>query len=429
MALKPTISLRQTQKLALTPGLRQSLSVLALSSADLTALAEAEIAENPLLDWADGGARGGGGFEYALDNVAAAPSLSQHLADQIALSRAPERVRQLATYLAGNLTSEGYLADSPAQVADMLGFAPSLVDRAVTLLQTCEPVGIGALGLADCLDIQLRGLGEPDRTRRAILGNLEAFAASDWTRLQGRTGLPRAELSRLRGLLHALTPFPAENFGDRQVNYLHPDLKVTPNRTGTLNVDLVRSSLPALAINHALYQQTRSKDPDAADYLQGHITRARTLISAIEARSRTLLGIVAEIASTQQGFFLHGQGRLRPLTRTEVAARIGIHPSTVSRAIANKALDCPQGVFSLDFFFTGALRATAGDHTHSVHAVQIEIRRMIEREPADAPLSDAQITAALQDSGVDIARRTVAKYRQCLKVPSSSERRRSKKNL
>ncbi|MBZ0130339.1 MAG: RNA polymerase factor sigma-54 [Rhodobacteraceae bacterium] len=429
MALKQTLNLRQTQRLALTPGLRQSLSVLALSAVDLAALAESEIAENPLLDWAEGSRRGSGGFDYAMDKVAAAPSLSAYLAEQIALSRAPERVRQMATYLAGNLTGEGYLAESPDAVAQSLGLQISLVDAAVALLQGCDPPGIGARGLADCLDIQLRALGEPDRTRHALLQNLEAFAASDWASLQSRTGLTPSELRRLRGMLQALTPFPAESFGDRQISYLTPDLKVTPDPSGTLRVDLVTSSLPVLEINHDLYQQTAAADPAADDYLRTHLARARALIGAIAARSKTLLRIAGEIAVSQHGFFVHGHDRMRPLTRADLAARIGIHPSTVSRAIANKSLECPHGVFALDFFFTGGLPATDGPGAHSAHAVRMEIRRMIEREPPEAPLSDAQIAADLHDSGVDISRRTVAKYRQCLKVPSSNQRRRSKKHL
>lgn len=430
MALKQTANLRQTQRLALTPGLRQSLSVLALSAVDLAALAEAEIAENPLLDWAEGSPRSGGAaIDYALDNIAAAPSLSEYLAGQIALMRAPQTLRLLATYLAGNLTDEGYLAESPASVAETLGISVDLVDQAVALLQTCEPTGIGAHGLTDCLDIQLRALGEPERMRDALLGNLQAFAASDWTALQRRTGLKRGELRRLRGELQALTPFPAESFGDRQIICLTPDLKITPEPTGTLSVDLVSSNLPVLEINHDLFGKTARNDPAASDYLRPHLARARTLISAIAARSRTLLRIAGEIAKTQHGFFLHGHDHMRPLTRSEVATRIGIHPSTVSRAIANKALDCPHGVFALDFFFTRGLAATKGEAIHSAHAVRMDIRRMIEGENPDFPLSDAQIAADLNDSGVDISRRTVAKYRQCLKLPSSNERRRSKKNL
>ncbi len=427
----PTQGLRviQTQRLILTPSLRQSIGILRMSATELADHVAAELADNPLLIDENVPSSSDGAYQFALETVAHEQSLSGFLADQIATSSAPNMVRNIAAYLAADLTDAGFLTDDEPTIAAQLGVDTDLVKAAIAVLQGCEPAGIGARNLTECLDLQLRALGQPDRSRQIILANLAQFATRDWDVLAELSGLSHPALFELAGVLRSLTPRPAQSIAPPPTQTLRPDIQVLNQSDDRFTVEMVASVAPALRINESLAQSVRLSGDDARDYLREKTDRANALIRAIEARSKTVLRVAQAIVGHQFGFFLHGPDHLKPLTMKAVADSLDLHPSTVTRAIANKSLSCRQGVFALRFFFQRSLEHLSGDDNISVYAVQLEIRRLVERESADHILSDDNIMTILRESGVDIARRTVAKYRQCLNISSSVQRRKSKRFL
>ena len=430
MAMKPGLRVSQGQRLALTPGLRQSLGVLKLSSQELGVLVAEEIEQNPLLvQEFHSVSRPAADFDYAIETVAEAPSLVSHLRQQLVLTTAPEMVRQVASYLAGDLNEQGFLSEDATLLAETLSLDVAQIEQARALLQTCEPTGIGARDLRQCLDLQLISLGESPVNRALIVDNLGLFAEANWPMLRHISDLKLVEIKRLAGLLQSLNPYPATAFTGHTAPILYPDIRVTNLPEGGYSVELVNSLAPSLRVDQALFDQTKSAQPEAQDYLQDRLGRAASLIRAIEARSKTILQISKEIVMTQHRFFALGHSHLVPQTQAEIAAKLNLHPSTITRALANKALISPLGMFPLKFFFTRSLNSLISENSHSAYVIQQEIRKLTKEEPPLSPLSDAKIATILQNSGVDIARRTVAKYRQCLNIPSSVQRRRSRKVL
>ncbi len=425
MALKPGIRATQTQKLSLTPGLRQSIAILAMSAGDLADLIKTETQENPLLALDTPSQATGGDFQFAIDTVAQPQTPAELLRAQLAHMRATDEVQTLAYYLAGDLTDEGYLPDPPAEIATMLKTDVKTVRAAIDLLQRCEPTGIGARDLRECLDLQLRALGVPDRDRGFILGNLGRFAEADWTALRRISGHGAEELYRMADIPRSLNPYPAEALAPRLAPPIHPDVLVTAQPGGGFAVEITGSLAPVIIVQPDQTPPARADDPTMQGYLKDCGRRANALVRAIESRRATILRVVQEIVARQHRFFAGGPAHLRPMRRYDIAQTLGLHPSTISRTVNNKALECAYGVLPLKFFFTNSVN----DQGMSAYVVQQKIRRLVERETADQILSDAQIATLLGQSGVDIARRTVAKYRQCLKLPSSIRRRRSKRVL
>ena len=426
MPQKPGLRLSQTQRLTLTPGLRQSLSILGMSGVDLAEMLKTELAENPLLTARPRPGSVANDFDFALDTTAGQTTLGDHLARQIALESAPADIRALAIYLANDLDERGYLHDDDATIARERGLAPSTIKAAITLLQSCEPTGIAARSLSECLDLQLRELGEPPENRHLLTANLPLFAAQDWPRLTKKSGLARGELLRLSKLLHSLTPNPAAGIGRADIAYVRPDIRVTKKRDGRLVVEGIGSSQAALQIDTALLAQIASTRATA---LNAQKSRAAALIRALRHRNKTILRVANAIVEVQFRFFSTPGAALKPLTRSALAQRLDLHPSTITRAVAHKSLECEQGVFPLAIFFPSTVKFTDGRPETSSQEISQRIARMIAAESREKILSDAEISTVLRQSGVDIARRTVAKYRQCLKIPSSAQRRRSKRFL
>ncbi|NOX39562.1 MAG: RNA polymerase factor sigma-54 [Alphaproteobacteria bacterium] len=430
MSLKPGLRLSQSQRLTLTPALRQSISVLGMSNSELLDHVEAELAQNPLLLAETSRYSGASGdFDLALDTVAARKTRGENLRDQIALLAANRQTALIAGYLADDLTDEGYLCDDDAELAQTLKIDVSEITKAISLLQRCEPTGIGARNLRECLDLQLCALEQPPQIRELILDNLGLFADSDWAKLQNLSGQSRADLDILNDLLRALNPFPGEDLSPNMAEVLYPDIRITPLPEGGFSIESVNSTLPSLTVNADLMNEKSTANAEATQYFNDRISRAKILIRAIEARSKTILRVGRQIATEQHRFFADGHAHLRPLRQIDVAQSLGLHPSTVARAIANKALECRFGILPLKFFFTPGLKSLTDQQAVSAYVIQQRITRLVHAENPAQILSDAKITAHLQQSGVDIARRTVAKYRQCLKIPSSVQRRKSKKLL
>jgi len=428
MALRPEIQLRQNQRLALTPGLRQSLNILQLPAAVLADHVVAEVAENPFLEYKEPFYQGAVvDHQIALETIAATPTLSQHLVAQLGLMKAPAAEVEIAQYLAWNLTDDGFLADDPWTISEDLEQPQNLVHAAAKLLQSCDPVGIGAYGLKHSLDLQLAALKINPERRKLILNNLAALTQRDDASLARDLAVSTGEIRDCRAVLKSLTPRPAERFAASPIEVQIPDMKVTVLPGSELLVEPVDRAVPQLDLDQRLFKSTTSGGHESSETLENQYQSAQQLIRAIVSRTKTILRIGERLALDQARFFLDGPSALRPMTQVEMAANLDIHPSTLSRAIAHKSLICSHGAFPLRMFFSTAL--PQGNDEVSAFVVQQQIAGMIRGEKPPGSLSDSQIATLLGETGVDIARRTVAKYRQCLNIPSSIDRRRSKSKL
>lgn len=424
MSLRTTLSVRQRQKLALTPGLQTGLSILRLPMLDLIDAIEAEAADNPYLlhdDLRIIRPEAGSSFDPALDKMAAQPSLVTGLHQQIGAMSLPPDLRMIAEYLAGDLREDGYLETPLAEIAAELGLALALVEAGLAALQTCDPVGVGARDLAECLCLQLVDGGLALGLAQLVVAHLHLFAEANWRELARETGLSETELRRLAELIRGLTPHPVQE-AVAPGPMLFPDLVLVKDAAGGFGVTLPFSLTDQVRLNVALLQARKDQ---GQTFARDRLDRATTLLAALRFRGETLLRIGQLIATRQHRFFDLGPDHLVPMSRTALARDLGLHPSTVGRAVSAKALEVQGRLYPLSLFFSSAL---PHDGTRNIAAfvVQRHIARMISDEPANNPISDAEICAALNATGVDIARRTVAKYRGCMRIPASFARRRRK---
>lgn len=422
MALKQTLSASQSLGLALTPVMRQALQLLRLSSAELSDLMLREAAANPFLKVsAPRGLGIAGGYDAEI--AAPAPTLMEDLAAQLRMMPLAEPVRQVALYLAADIADDGYLAADALDDLRARGVDAALMDAGLAALHQCAPAGIGARDLAECLTLQLCDAGLEDAVARQTVADLPLLAAEGGAsgRLAHRWNVPQAEVARRADLVRQLRPRVIDPT-DAPPILTYADL-IVRRQTGTsFGVDLNRDDLPTVSLHHALAAQAAQDN-----FARGSMARAQEILAALHFRGKTLLSIGQYLLEHQFGFFAHGPDHLRPMTRAAVAQALGVHPSTISRAVAEKAIDCDGRIWPLSVFFSSALLAV-DDQTISGFVVQRRIGAMIGRENPLSPLSDAAIARALNAEGVDIARRTVAKYREGLRIPASSTRRQRAKS-
>lgn len=407
------------QQNTLTPTLIHSLSLLAMSSSELIREIEKEGQENPVLTIKPV-AGGGGLVDAASQHETEAPeNLRESLLRQLAMLALDDDVRLVATYLAGDLTNEGYLSSNDNDIAKELSLPVTLVRRGIRALQSCEPSGIAARSLAECLELQLVDQSVAPDTAAFVTANLALFAARKWPELSRLSQMSEHELRALSDHLVTLNPHPAERFAPLPQSIL-PDLIVRTGQ-GAPIVELSNDALPKLSLDNVLLARARH-DSEARQYLARHKQRAISLISALKYRSESLIAITGEIMRVQHRFFAGDLDFLEPLTRKEVADACNLSAATAGRLIARKYLELDGRVYPLSHFVTSKVRSLESGYISS-HFIQRRIIRFIRSENPDVPLSDAQITDQLRREGVDITRRTVAKYRGCMNIPSSFRRR------
>jgi len=415
MTLKLRAGQRQTSRLGLTPAMRQSLELLRLGAADLDAVVEREAAENPFLLRLppDGDPQVGN-----IENFAAPePGLTERLLRQLRLQSLAHDVMAAAVFLAGELREDGYLDTPLEEVAETLGIDLPTAEAALAALQSCEPPGIGARDLAECLRLQLADAGLEPALAASVVALLDQFAAPGREALAGRLGLSEPEMRRIAALVPTLRARPVEP-ESQAMQIVVPDLHVTRDASGRLEVSLHAAAVPRISLDEGALGSMRSGEIDALR------ASARSLCRAIRYRGMTLLRIGRLLIETQAPFFLAGPQSLVPMTRAAAAERLGLHPSTFGRAISAKAILFEGRHIPLSTFFGSSLGSGGG--AVSSRAVQFRIRAMVEREDRASPLADAEIVAHLRREGVDISRRTVAKYRQWMRIPSSYARRRAR---
>jgi RNA polymerase sigma-54 factor len=334
----------------------------------------------------------------------------------------------IGQYLIDMVDEAGYLTGDLETVAEKLGARRSDVELILAVLQTFDPPGVCARNLTECLAIQLKERDRYDPAMRALVEHLDLLAKRDLAGLRRLCGVNDEDLADMIAEIRTLNPKPGLAFGSTMVQPIVPDVLVRAAPDGTWQVELNSDTLPKVLINQRYYTQvskTSRNDKEKA-YIADCLQTATWLVRALDQRAKTILKVSSEIVRQQDGFFARGVQYLRPLNLKTVADAIGMHESTVSRVTANKYMATSRGIFELKYFFTSAIAAADGGEAHSAEAVRHRIRQLIEAENAEEVLSDDTIVEKLRDAGIDIARRTVAKYREAMRIPSSVQRRREK---
>ena len=481
MALGPRLDLRQSQSLVMTPQLQQAIRLLALSNLELETFIGEALEANPLLELGEVSrddaapaaleampsepASDGGEGEAALDIAAEAldrdrdtgdgdsggdwsashaggpaedgpsiderggdgPTLAEHLHAQVGAVAGDAREEFIARALIDQLDEAGYLTATLAEVAGALQVPLAEVERALKVVQSLDPTGVGARSLAECLALQAREADRYDPCMARLIDNLELVARGDVARLKRLCEVDDEDFADMLAELRAYDPRPGRRFGGGGEAAVVPDILLHPAGSGW-DIALNEATLPRLIVNRTYYLELRQGGGKAAQaWLKEQLNEANWLLKALDQRAKTILRVAAEIVKRQDGFFRRGVSELRPLTLRSVAEAIDLHESTVSRVTSNKYLSCPRGTFELKYFFTSGVATSDGDGSASAEAVKEAIRKLIEAEGPKDILSDDTLVDLLKDKGFDLARRTVAKYREAMGIGSSVQRRRQKK--
>ena len=372
---------------------------------------------------------GGASEDYNLEAfVADEISLTTSLEEQMHLALGDDADKMIGGHLVNSLDETGYLYVDLAETAEQLGVEVERVERVLTVLQSFEPAGVFARNLAECLKLQLIDKNRFDPAMEALIDNIELLAKRDFSALKKVCGVDEEDLIEMIAEIRALDPKPGGAFGTSLVQPVVPDVFVRPANDGTWTVELNSDTLPKVLVNQTYYAKVikTARDETEKEYLTDSLQTANWLAKSLDQRAKTILKVSTEIVRQQDGFLTYGIEHLRPLNLKTIADAISMHESTVSRVTSNKYMATPRGVYELKYFFSSAISATVGGDAHSAEAVRHKIRQMIDAEEPKAILSDDTIVKNLKDEGIDIARRTVAKYREAMKIGSSVQRRREK---
>jgi RNA polymerase sigma-54 factor len=488
MSLAPRLDLRQTQSLVMTPQLQQAIKLLALSNLELEGVIAEEIEKNPLLgldsgdadpvppdpapDPIEGGeeitadrlvehgdaaadapldvdydaetfhhdspsdmAGGGLGMDHLagpasdegpdLDALAGdAPSLADHL-----LAQAGERLGgadlALARQIIDAIDEAGYVTpDALAEVAERLGLPLAEIERVLTIIQGFDPTGVGARALGECLALQAKEADRYDPCMAVLLANLDMLARGQLAPLRRMCGVDEEDFADMVRELRGYDPKPGLRFGGERMAPVTPDVFVARTRSGW-SIELNSGTLPRLLVDRRYHSQLAAgSDRAGKAWLADCLANANWLVKALDQRARTIVKVASEVVKQQEAFFQQGVAHLKPLTLRAVADAIGMHESTVSRVTSNKYLSCERGLFELKYFFTSGISNTEGEGV-SAEAVKSHIAKLIADEGQDI-LSDDKLVEILNARGFNLARRTVAKYREAIGLGSSVQRRRQK---
>jgi RNA polymerase sigma-54 factor len=379
-------------------------------------------------EWSNVGAGARDG-DYNLEAfVSAERTLADYLAEQLCLAVADPIRRMIGQHLIDLVDEAGYIAGDISAIAEKLGAPAAEVEAVLRVLQGFDPPGVCARNLTECLAIQLKERDRFDPAMQALVEHLELVAKRDFAGLRKVCRVDDEDLADMIAEIRQLNPKPGYVFGSTMVQPIVPDVLVRPGPDGGWLVELNSDTLPKVLINQSYYSEVAktTKTDNEKSYLAECLQTATWLVRALDQRARTILKVATEIVRQQDGFLSHGVQHLRPLNLRTVADAISMHESTVSRVTANKYMATSRGIFELKYFFTSAIASADGGEAHSAESVRHRIRQLIDAESPSDVLSDDTIVEKLRQTGVDIARRTVAKYREAMRIPSSVQRRREK---
>ena len=484
MALGPRLDLRQSQSLVMTPQLQQAIKLLALSNLEIETFIGEALEANPLLEMgeirreqtsdtpddvppatieSEPSADRGAGDDSALDIDASALdrdrdtgdgewgaagstalgddlpgidergtgaiSLADHLLGQIGGVTQDPQLVLIATYLIGLLDEAGYLHEHLREISAELAAPMVQTEQALALIQSLEPTGVGARSLSECLALQAKEADRYDPCMARLIDNLELVARGEFARLKRMCDVDDVDFADMLSELRQYDPKPGLAFGGAPEAAVVPDVLITPGGAEGWQIRLNEATLPRLVVNRDYLVELQSGTTDKATrgWLNEKLTDANWLIKSLDQRRKTILKVAAEIVKFQEGFFRKGVSELRPLTLRQVAEEIDMHESTVSRVTSNKFLHCDRGTFELKYFFTSGVGSEGSESGASSEAVKARIKALCDAEDPKKILSDDSLVEMLKAEGFDLARRTVAKYREAIGIGSSVQRRRQKK--
>jgi RNA polymerase sigma-54 factor len=472
MAIQQKLQTKLAQKLILTPSLQQAIKLLPMSTLELADLLNQEVVENPLLEevpteelqaadaqpaadkepetppqqkndtwddqdyeyffgeYLDDGYRPRAPQEVKelppIENtLSTSDSLADHLSWQLTIQTDDEQLREIGEAIIGNLDDDGYLVASVDEIANMGPWPIEEVERALKLIHGFDPIGVAARDLQECLTLQLRYVGlEGTATERIVTEYLRLLQNHQIPELAKKLGVNIEELKQHIEIIKHLDPKPGSRYNPKQSQYVIPDVyvvKVEDQYVAVLNEE----GLPQLRISptyRRLLDKGAENNDETRAYVKDKFRSALWLIKSVEQRQKTIHKVATSIINFQRDFLDHGIEHLRPLVLRDVANDIGMHESTVSRVVTNKYMHTPQGVFEMKYFFHSGISSSYGDAVSSV-TIKQRIRKIIEAEDPRKPLSDSKIVSILQREGLMLARRTIAKYREELKIPTSNQRK------
>jgi RNA polymerase sigma-54 factor len=469
--MKHSLQLKLSQHLTLTPQLQQSIRLLQLSTVELNQELERYLAENPLLEREDlegeagaaapappgdapaaqaeaeppaaaddtasygdepvaGHRRDDEDREDFMQLAAAEPTLQESLIRQLQLTALSERDKRVALLVVAHLDGDGYLTAGPEELfeagaAEISDLEAEEIRIAVRQVQNLEPVGVGARDLAECLALQLRAL-DPATPHRGqalelVSRHLDVLAARDFNKLRRLLGVTEDELREIRALVLTLDPKPGRSWGEGDVRYVVPDVTVR-KIGGRWVAQLNRDAMPRLRINKMYADLLQASRDNGGRNLAGQLQEARWLIKNVQQRFDTILRVTQAIVDRQKNFFEHGEVAMRPLVLREIAEAVGLHESTISRVTTQKYMLTTRGIFELKYFFGSHVATDTGGACSST-AIRALIKQLVAAEDGRKPLSDHRISDILAQQGIQVARRTVAKYREAMHIQPASMRK------
>ncbi|WP_435418906.1 RNA polymerase factor sigma-54 [Parerythrobacter aurantius] len=478
MALGPRLDLRQSQSLVMTPQLQQAIKLLALSNLEIETFIGEALEANPLLEAGEvrredtpaetvpepqetgadsfdtdftsldinpnaldrdrdtgDGEWGAGGAAARADDLtpiedrrSAEISLADHLHEQVGAIAFTPREEAIARHIVDLLDEAGYLDTDLREIAAALDAAPYEVEDALELVQSLDPTGVGARNLGECLALQAKEANRYDPCMARMLDNLDLLASGEFARLRRMCDVDEEDFADMLAELRGYDPKPGLRYGGGEAGAVVPDILLTRDEQGHWKIALNEATLPRLVVNRGYFLELKQGCADRASkgWLKEKLADANWLIKALDQRQKTILSVAAEIVKKQAAFFREGVSGLKPLTLREVAEEIDMHESTVSRVTSNKYIACERGTFELKYFFRSGVASADGEGASS-EAVKARIKALIDAEDPKKILSDDTLVEKLKAEGFDLARRTVAKYREAMGIGSSVQRRRAKK--
>ena len=380
-------------------------------------------------NWGTAGGRGFEDGESSLEQtISGEVSFREHIVRQLNMDITDAADRVIGVHLVDMVDDTGYLNGDLAAVAELLGCAVARVEAVLIRLQQFDPPGIFARDLRECLTLQLRDRNRLDPAIQVLLDNLPLLGRHDYAELTRICGVDAEDLRDMIAEIRALDPKPALSFESIASQPITPDIFMRAKTGGGWIIELNNDTLPRVLVNNQYHSQiTRSaRTREERTYVNTCLQSANWLVKSLHQRATTILKVATEIVRQQDGFFTHGIHELRPLVLRDIADSIEMHESTVSRVTSNKYMATPRGIYELKYFFTTSLGSSTGGDAHSSESVRHRIKALSDAESASNILSDDRIAEILREEGIDIARRTVAKYRESLGIPSSMQRRRQK---
>lgn len=479
MQITQNIKLKQSQSLVMTPQLQQAIKLLQLNNIELCELVNKELEENPFLennneeektelvesdtqDLCESFDSGESlkdepkidDYENRFDTevsvsqtnsklssyesidtgsiveqtVSEKINLKNILKNQSSIEFQTHNEKEISDILIDYIEPSGWITTNLEDISSFSGYDINEIKKVLTTMQEFEPNGVFARNLAECLKIQLRNTGDLSQERNLIIDNLELLGNGDLKNLQRLTNLKEDALKENIKLIRELNPRPGTKYPDDENNIFHPDVIVKKNRNDW-EVELNDSTLPKITLNDDYVKEIEALQCGESDkkYISDNLNSARWLIKAIQQRNITTLKISSEIVNQQKLFFEKGKRFLKPMILKDVARKIDMHESTVSRVTSDKLMLTPIGIFEMKIFFSASINSVHGGESHSAASVRESLKNLISNEPLNSPLSDEMIVSKLQSQGINLARRTVAKYRELLNIPASSVRRRMMK--